>query len=163
MKLINIILPGIAIFFVQFFFVDVLSLKMIRPDFLVIYIFYMSLIYGKTSGMIMGFTLGLLSDLSGVGSLFGLASFSLSITAYLSGFLHGKYERLLPYIFHIAWISIIAFHFLLIAYFRLQTVFVSDPQIFWLHWLMSFSYTMMFFLITQFFYPIQEASCAEVT
>ncbi|MBT3663658.1 MAG: rod shape-determining protein MreD, partial [Candidatus Marinimicrobia bacterium] len=65
MKLINIILPGIAIFFVQFFFVDVLSLKMIRPDFLVIYIFYISLIYGKTSGMIMGFTLGLLSDLSG--------------------------------------------------------------------------------------------------
>ena len=73
MKLINILLLAAFVFFLQFFLVDLLSLKMIRPDFLVIYIFYISLVFGKTPGVLIGFSLGLLSDLSGVGSLFGLA------------------------------------------------------------------------------------------
>ena len=163
MKLINILLLAAFVFFIQFFLVDLLSLKMIRPDFLVIYIFYISLVFGKTPGVLIGFSLGFLSDLSGVGSLFGLAPLTLSATAYLSGFLHGKYERLLPYVFHSAWISIIASHFLLISFFRFQTVFVSDPITFWMRWFMSFSYTMLFFLIVQFFYPVKEASRAEIT
>jgi len=163
MKIVNILLLAAFVFFIQFFLVDFLSLKTIRPDFLVIYIFYISLVFGKTPGVLIGFSLGLLSDLSGVGSLFGLAPLTLSATAYLSGFLHGKYERLLPYVFHSAWIVIIASHFLLISYFRFQTVFVSDPIAFLMRWFMSFSYTMLFFLIVQFFYPIKEASRAEIT
>ncbi|MBL7010058.1 MAG: rod shape-determining protein MreD [Candidatus Marinimicrobia bacterium] len=161
--MINIMISAVAVFLAQFFLVDFLSLKMIRPDFMVVYIFYISLVFGKTPGVIVGFSLGLLSDLSGVGSLFGLSPLTLSITAYLTGILHGKYERLLPYVFHGTWISIIAFHFLLISYFRFQTVFVSDPITFWKLWFMSFSYTMMFFFITQFFYPVKEASRAEIT
>ncbi len=149
MKLINILLLAAFVFFIYI-------LSMIRPDFLVIYIFYISLVFGKTPGVLIGFSLGLLSDLSGVGSLFGLAPLTLSATAYLSGFLHGKYERLLPYVFHSAWISIIASHFLLIS-------FLSDPITFWMRWFMSFSYTMLFFLIVQFFYPVKEASRAEIT
>jgi len=50
MKLINILLLAAFVFFIQFFLVDLLSLKMIRPDFLVIYIFYISLVFGKTPG-----------------------------------------------------------------------------------------------------------------
>ena len=163
MKLVNILLSAAFVFFIQFFLVDLLSIKMIRLDFLVIYIFYISVVFGKTRGVLIGFSLGLLSDLSGVGSLFGLAPLTLSTTAYLSGLLHGKYERLLPYVFHSAWISIIAAHFLLISYFRFQTVFVSDPITFWLRWFMSFSYNMLFFLIVQFFYPVKEASRAKIT
>jgi len=163
MKLINILLLAAFVFFIQFFLVDLLSLNMIRPDFLVIYIFYISLVFGKTPGVLIGFSLGLLSDLSGVGSLFGLTPLTLSVTGYLSGLLHGKYERLLPYVFHIAWISIIASHFVLISYFRFQTVFVSDPITFWMRWFMSFSYTMLFFLIVQFFYSVKEASRAKIT
>ena len=129
----------------------------------VIYVFYISLVYGKTPGVIIGFTLGVLSDLTGVGSLFGLAPLSLSITAYLTGYLNGKYERLLPYIFHATWVVIIAIHFLLISYVRFQSVYESDIILFWTKWLMSFSYTMMFFLIVQFFFPVREASIAENT
>ena len=77
MKLINILLLAAFVFFIQFFLVDLLSLKMIRPDFLVIYIFYISLVFGKTPGVLIGFSLGLMSDLSGVGSLFGLAPLTL--------------------------------------------------------------------------------------
>ena len=162
MKWTSILFPAIGVFMAQFLLVDFLSLNMIRPDFLVVYIFYISLVYGKTTGVLTGFLLGLLSDLSGVGSFFGLSPLSLSLTAYLTGYLNGKYERMLPYLFHGAWISIIGFHFIIISYVRFQSILLSDPIAFWIKCFMSFSYTMMFLLIIQFFYPVKEASHAEI-
>lgn len=162
MKWTSILFSAIGVFMAQFLLVDFLSLNMIRPDFLVVYIFYISLVYGKTTGVFTGFLLGLLSDLSGVGSFFGLSPLSLSLTAYLTGYLNGKYERMLPYLFHGAWISIIGFHFIIISYVRFQSILLSDPIAFWIKCFMSFSYTMMFLLIIQFFYPVKEASHAEI-
>lgn len=162
MKWTSILFSAIGVFMAQFLLVDFLSLNMIRPDFLVVYIFYISLVYGKTTGVFTGFLLGLLSDLSGVGSFFGLSPLSLSLTAYLTGYLNGKYERMLPYLFHGAWISIIGFHFIIISYVRFQSILLSDPIAFWIKCFMSFSYTMMFLLIIQFFYPVKEASRAEI-
>ena len=162
MKWTSILFSAIGVFMVQFLLVDFLSLNMIRPDFLVVYVFYISLVYGKTTGVFTGFLLGLLSDLSGVGSFFGLSPLSLSITAYLTGYLNGKYERMLPYLFHGTWISIIGFHFIIISYVRFQSILLSDPIAFWIKCFMSFSYTMMFLLIIQFFYPVKEASHAEI-
>ena len=162
MKRTSILFFAIGVFMAQFLLVDFLSLNMIRPDFLVVYIFYISLVYGKTTGVLTGFLLGLLSDLSGVGSFFGLSPLSLSLTAYLTGYLNGKYERMLPYLFHGAWISIIGFHFIIISYVRFQSILLSDPIAFWIKCFMSFSYTMMFLLIIQFFYPVKEASHAEI-
>lgn len=162
MKWTSILFSAIGVFMAQFLLVDFLSLNMIRPDFLVVYIFYISLVYGKTTGVFTGFLLGLLSDLSGVGSFFGLSPLSLSLTAYLTGYLNGKYERMLPYLFHGSWISIIGFHFFIISYVRFQSILLSDPIAFWIKCFMSFSYTMMFLLIIQFFYPVKEASHAEI-
>ena len=162
MKWTSILFSAIGVFMAQFLLVDFLSLNMIRPDFLVVYIFYISLVYGKTTGVLTGFLLGLLSDLSGVGSFFGLSPLSLSLTAYLTGYLNGKYERMLPYLFHGSWISIIGFHFFIISYVRFQSILLSDPIAFWIKCFMSFSYTMMFLLIIQFFYPVKEASHAEI-
>ena len=162
MKWVSILFPAIGVFMAQFLLVDFLSLNMIRPDFLVVYIFYISLVYGKTTGVLTGFLLGLLSDLSGVGSFFGLSPLSLSVTAYLTGYLNGKYERMLPYLFHGTWISIIGFHFIIISYVRFQSILLSDPIAFWIKCFMSFSYTMMFLLIIQLFYPVKEASHAEI-
>ncbi len=162
MKRTSILFSAIGVFMAQFLLVDLLSLNMIRPDFLVVYIFYISLVYGKTTGVFTGFLLGLLSDLSGVGSFFGLSPLSLSLTAYLTGYLNGKYERMLPYLFHGAWISIIGFHFIIISYVRFQSILLSDPIAFWIKCFMSFSYTMMFLLIIQFFYPVKEASHAKI-
>ncbi len=159
---INRIIPPVLVLLVQFLLVDFLSINMIRPDFVVIYVFYFSLMFGRTPGIIMGFSIGLLSDFTGVGSHFGLAPLTLSITAYLTGYLNGKYERLLPYVFHLFWIGIIGFHFFMVTYVRFQTVLVGDIMEFGIKWVLSFGYTMIFFLIIQFFYPVREASRAEI-
>ena len=160
MKSVKQLFAALGVFLAQFFFFFFLSINLIRPDFLVIYVFYISLVYGKTTGIIIAFTIGLFSDLAGVGSYFGLAPLTLSITAYLTGFLNGKYERFLPYVFHLCWLAIIGFHFFVISYVRFQTLFVTDIFDFTIKCLMSFGYTMMFFLITQYFFPVREASRA---
>ena len=48
MKWTSILFPAIGVFMAQFLLVDFLSLNMIRPDFLVIYIIYIS--YGRGVG-----------------------------------------------------------------------------------------------------------------
>lgn len=158
----KIILLPLIVLLIQFLMVDFLSIKLIRPDFVLIYVFYFSLLFGRTPGIILGFFIGLLSDITGVGSYFGLAPLTLSLTAYLTSYLIGKYEKLLPYVFHLTWVSILGFHFFMTTYVRFQTVFMADKIEFWTKWLLSFSYTMMFFIILQFFYSVREASSAEI-
>ena len=147
----------------QILFVESLTINTIRPDFLVLLIIYTTIINGRLVGVIMAFIVGLISDFLGVGSYFGLSSLSLSITAYLSGFLYLKYERLLPYVFHSIWIIILILHFYIITYFRFQSVFLSSKTEFFVIWIMTFGYTFIFFIIMQYFFPLREASHVKIS
>ncbi|MFQ6612007.1 MAG: rod shape-determining protein MreD [Fidelibacterota bacterium] len=160
MKWNKLFLLAALVFLAQFFLTGFMTVKMIRPDFIVILVFYISLKYGRLPAVIMGFILGFLVDMTGVGSYFGLSALTCSITGYLGGFLRGKYERYVPYIFHLSWIGIIALHFLIYTYIRFQVVFTTDMGLFWLKWLLSFSYTFIFILVLNYFYPLKEASRA---
>ena len=163
MKKNKLALITLIVLFFQILFVESLAINAIRPDFLVLFIIYITISNGRLIGLIMGFTIGLISDLSGVGSYFGLSSLSLSITAYLSGFLYLKYERLLPYVFHSIWIIILILHFYIITYFRFQSVFLSSKTEFFVIWIMTFGYTFIFFIIMQYFFPLREASHVKIS
>jgi len=159
----KLVFIAIIVLLFQILFVDSLSINTIRPDFLVLFIIYTTIINGRLVGVIMAFTVGLISDFSGVGSYFGLSPLSLSITAYLSGFLYLKYERLLPYLFHSIWIFTILLHFYIISFFRFQTVYLSDKTEFIFIWLASFVYTLIFFIVMQYFFPLREASHVKIS
>ena len=148
---------------IQLLLVDLLSLNLIRPDFLVIFILYLSMIKGKMYGMTVGFTIGILSNLFGVGSYFGLEALSLTIVGYLGGYLKNIYEKVLPYIFHILWILIILLHFLVICYFRYQNIYISNLFEFLFIWITTTSYTMLFIISIQFIFPFRDASNAEIS
>ena len=163
MKKNKLALITLIVLFFQILFVESLIINAIRPDFLVLFIIYITISNGRLIGLIMGFTIGLISDLSGVGSYFGLSSLSLSITAYLSGFLYLKYERLFPYVFHSIWIIILILHFYIITYFRFQSVFLSSKTEFFVIWIMTFGYTFIFFIIMQYFFPLREASHVKIS
>ena len=62
MNSIQITFISLLVLLFQFLLVDFLSLNLIRPDFLVIYVLYISLSNGKLVGTITGFCLGLLSN-----------------------------------------------------------------------------------------------------
>ena len=163
MKKNKLALITLIVLFFQILFVESLVINAIRPDFLVLFIIYITISNGRLIGLIIGFTIGLISDLSGVGSYFGLSPLSLSITAYLSGFLYLKYERLLPYVFHSIWIIILILHFYIITYFRFQSVFLSSKTEFFVIWIMTFGYTFIFFIIMQYFFPLREASHVKIS
>jgi uncharacterized membrane protein len=112
--------------------------------------------YGSFTGVIVGFSLGLLEDLSGVGSMFGLAPLTKSITGFLVGKLQGQHSRMNPLYFHATWIGIIFFHFVFYIYFRFQTLYETSSEQFFLTWLFSAAYTLALLGFMQIVKPIGE-------
>ena len=163
MKKTNFFIITLIIFLFQIFFTDSLTISNVRPDFLIIYILYTSLIFGRLLSVTLAFFLGILVDLFSASSYFGLAPLALSISAYFFGYLQGKYGRLLPYIFHLFWISTFFLHFFIINYFLFQSLYISEKLNFFIIWFASSFYTLIFIFILQFFYPLKEASDAKVS
>ena len=91
MNNIQIIFCAMLFFLLQLFLVDFLSLKLIRPDFLVIFVLYLSIYKGRIYGILSGFFLGYFSSLFGIGSYFGLEPLSLTIVGYFGGYLKNIY------------------------------------------------------------------------
>ena len=87
MKWTELAIPGLCIWFIQILFSDFLAVETVRPDFLVILVLYWAVKYGRTVGTLAGFLIGLIIDLSGTASFFGLSPLIYSITGYLGGYL----------------------------------------------------------------------------
>ena len=146
----------VGVFLLQFFLSELLAVQDYRPDFVVIFILYFGLLVGSFYGVIAGFIIGLLIDLTPLVSYFGLSSLIYSITGYLAGQLQDKYIRWSLFAFHAAWLCIIAFHFLVFTYVRYQLLFEVDILKYLLRWFLTMSYTLIFLLILQFFFPIKR-------
>ena len=140
---------------------ELLAINQISPDFLLIFVLYTTLILGRFKGILIAFTLGFISDLSGVGSYFGLHSLLLSTASYAISFLIGRYEKMLPYIFYFYWIVIILIYFFIMAYFRFHVLFLSNFTGYIIQSIYLFLYTFTFVFILQFFYSIEQASHAQ--
>ena len=151
----TLLLAGLT-FILQFYLSEFMTIRSIRPDFLLIFIVYVSFQYGSFTGVIVGFSLGLLEDLSGVGSMFGLAPLTKSITGFLVGKLQGQHSRMNPLYFHATWIGIIFFHFVFYIYFRFQTLYETSSEQFFLTWIFSAAYTLALLGFMQIVKPIGE-------
>ena len=146
----------VGVFLLQFFLSELLAVQDYRPDFVVIFVLYFGLLVGSFYGVIAGFIIGILIDLTPLVSYFGLSSLIYSITGYLAGQLQDKYIRWSLFAFHAAWLCIIAFHFLVFTYVRYQLLFEVDMLQYLLRWFLTMTYTLIFLLILQFFFPIKR-------
>ncbi len=122
----NFLFTMFGVFFLQFFLSEFMSINMIRPDFMTIFVLYSAIKFGPFYGVIAGFTLGLLTDLAGVSSYFGLSSLTYSFSGYLAGYLKNQYNRLIPLYFHLSWVSIILFQFLIYCFVRYQYLYETN-------------------------------------
>ena len=150
------IIPGIAIWLIQLLIADFLALKTIRPDFMVILVLYWAIKHGRLAGTISGFLIGMLIDLSGTASFFGLSPLIYSVTGYLGGYLMGSYSKLNPFYFSLAWVCILAFQFFIFCMVQYQNIWYVDPQIFWTKWIWTTLYTLCFASIIQIVYPLHK-------
>lgn len=145
---------GIAVLVLQLVLSEFLSVDGVRPDFLLIFLIYVSISEGSLAGVIFGFVLGLLEDLLSAGSFLGLAPLTKCITGFLVGRLHGQFARMNPFIFHALWVGIVLFHFAFYLFIRLQTVFDTSPLQFWETWFFTVIYTLVFIVILQLIVPL---------
>ena len=144
------------VFLVQFLLSDLLSIKGIRPDFILIYIIYSSIARGSFHGVIAGFILGLLVDLSGVGTYFGLSSVLYVLAGYAGGYLKGQFNRMHPTIFHSSWIGLLLFIFFISCFIRFNILYETDMAGFLTLWIYSSGYTLGMLALLQFLIPVNE-------
>lgn len=148
------IILGFGSILLQFLLAGPLTVNLVRPDFILIFILYISIWEGRMWGVIIAFFLGLLVDLSGVGSFFGLTSLTYTVFAYLTGNLNGQYNKLSPIVFNLFWSLMLIVFFLIQHLVTSQFLLAQNPQIFWVKVFMSALYTFLFTFIINFFIPI---------
>ncbi len=156
MKKSNLVIQALVLWTLEVLFLDFFEINNIRPDFLIILILYWSIKYGRTLGIISGFLIGLLADLAGSASFFGLSPLTYSITGYLSGNLKGLFNKINPLIFTLFWILIIFFQSLIFCLFHNQNLLAVDLNLFYRSFLGTSIYTLSFVLTLQFIYPIHK-------
>ena len=154
MNQINIYIIGLIILGIQILLSDFLSLNGIRPDFILIFLLYVSVRHGSFIGILLGFTLGLFADLLGVGTSFGLSPLTYTLTGYILGLLcyHNKIHSQLQ--FHSVWLCIIFLHFFCTTFNRYQYTVIENPIQFILLWILTSLYTLGFTGILQIIKPL---------
>ena len=154
MNWIKTLISIFIVLFGQFFLSGILEINTVRPDFPVIFIMYTAIRNGRFHGIVIGFFIGILVDLSGVSSYFGLSSLTYVVTAYLSGYLQMKSDRLDSVYYMVSWIGILAIHFLIFTVVRYQILLPEYHFLFLIKWISTTAYTLGFMLIFQFIYNI---------
>ena len=133
------------------------SLGTIDPDFCIIVLLYISIKDGSLVGILFGFFIGLFIDLgSGPNQFFGLTPLIYSSTGYLSGFLCDYSDRLSKVYFTILWVVIILGQFLIFTLIVYQDYIIQDPFSFFLKWISTSLYTLIFLGILQIMMPLHK-------
>ena len=155
------ILRYIFIIFLSFIFQawssEFFSLGTIDPDFCVIILLYISIKDGGLVGTLFGFFVGLMIDFSsGTNQFFGLTPLIYSTTGYFSSFLKGENIRLNKIYFTSVWVIILLIQFLIFTLIVYQQLLIQDPLLFFIKWLATSLYTLIFVGILQIIVPLYK-------
>tara|TARA_Y100000590_G_scaffold49165_1_gene51980 strand:+ start:1862 stop:2341 length:480 start_codon:yes stop_codon:yes gene_type:complete len=147
------------VFVFQIWASEFFTLGTIDPDFCIIVLTYISIKDGRFTGVLTGFFMGLIIDLSsGSNQFFGLTPLVYTSTGYFCGFLNGKNEKLNKTYFTLIWVSIVLCQFLLFSLVAYQDYLIQDPFIFFIKWISTSMYTLTFLGILQVMIPIYKLS-----
>ncbi|MBH30898.1 MAG: rod shape-determining protein MreD [Candidatus Marinimicrobia bacterium] len=151
---------GLGVLLLQILLSDFLTIRGLRPDFMLIYVIIVSMRSGSLAGIVAGFSLGLVEDFLSTGSLMGLAPLTKSLSGFMIGRLRGRYITMNPILFHLIWISVVAIHFFVYIYVNFQHLLEADALSFWLTYAYSVLYTMIFLAAFQFIRPFSSIKAA---
>lgn len=150
------VIPYIITLSLQIFTSDILSIKGVSPDFIIIFLVYFALNQGSFRGVVVGFTTGLILSIFDNSPILGILPLTYSIVGYGIGFLSTRKSRFSPLKFNIICYSIVVFGFFIYNYFLFDTLFYNDFTIFLLYWLKNTIYTITLLGIFQFIYPFKK-------
>ena len=147
----------IVTFIFQSWSSEFFSVGTIDPDFCVIILIYISIKNGGVIGTLFGFFIGLFIDLSsGTNQFFGLTPLVYTMTGYFSSFLKGENERLNKIYFTSIWVAILLVQFLIFSLIVYQQLLIQNPSLFFVKWLATSLYTLVFIGILQAITPLYK-------
>ena len=157
MLMIKYFLLVFIVFIFQSWTSEFFSLGTIDPDFCVMTILYIAIKDGRLNGVLVGFFMGLVIDLSsGLNEYFGLTPLIYTITGYFCGFLKGQNNKMNKTYFSAIWILIIVIQFLIFSLVVYQQYLIQDLFNFTIKWVLTSMYTLTFLGILQFIIPIYK-------
>jgi len=147
----------LATFIFQAWSSEFFTIGTIDPDFCVIILLYISIKNGGVVGTLFGFFIGLFIDLSsGTNKFFGLTPLVYTMTGYFSSFLKKENERLNKIYFTSIWVAILLVQFLIFSLIVYQQLLIQNPSMFFVKWLATSFYTLVFAGILQVIIPLYK-------
>ena len=157
MLLIKYFILVFIVFVFQSWTSEFFSLGTIDPDFCIIVILYIAIRDGRLNGVLVGFFMGLMIDLSSsLNHYFGLTPLIYTITGYFCGFLKGQRNKLNNVYFTTIWVFIIICQFLIFSLIVYQEYLIQDPIYFLIKWISTSLYTLTFLGILQVMIPVYK-------
>ncbi len=157
MSLISYIIITFLSFIFQAWSSEFFTLGTIDPDFCVIILLYISIKDGGLVGTLFGFFVGLMIDFSaGTDQFLGLTPLIYSTTGYFSSFLKGENLRLNKIYFTSIWVVILLVQFFIFTLIVYQQLLIQDPFLFFIKWLATSLYTLVFVGILQVIFPLYK-------
>ena len=154
----KIIFFGLIILLFELFIFDLITINNIRPDFVLIYLIYISLAHGRLKGLLSGFLIGILEDFINGTLFFGLSALTKTIGGFLFGNLSGKFRKINP-IFYFGYVLfVIGLNFFIYFYVSNQNVFIDNKGLFFNIYFYAYFYTLIFFFIINFIKPINSVN-----
>ena len=147
----------LATFIFQAWSSEFFSVGTIDPDFCVIVLIYISIKDGGMVGSLFGFFIGLFIDLSsGTNQFFGLTPLIYTMTGYFSSFLKDEKIRSNKIYFTSIWVIILLIQFLIFSLIVYQQLLIQNPFMFFVKWLATSFYTLVFIGILQIIFPLYK-------
>lgn len=154
-KTLIIVAFTLLVLLIQILFGPWLSIRDIRPDFMLILALFVGRLQGKVAGQLFGFGSGLLVDGVGIGSFLGLSALAKTIAGFCAGLLRKKQRRWNPFLLYGSEVLIIIVHFTIIFLINFKNSDLSYQYIFLRYILPSSLYTIIFYYLIKHFAALE--------
>ena len=144
------------VFLAQIFLSNLISIKGVRPDLLIIFVLYFAVNYGSFKGVLSGFLIGIIATIFDSGITLGILPLIYSIVGYSGGYLKSQHYKMAPFNFNFSCFLIIIGSFFIYSYFNYNYLFYNDFQIFVRTWIKTTLYTLSLLAIVQFIVPLRK-------
>lgn len=133
-----------------------LSIQNIKPDFVLILVMFVALLQGRVFGQLYGFGIGLIIDIIGIGSFFGLSALSKTVAGFLAGYFKNRRNRFNHITFYSIYVLVIFIHFAIFFLINFKSSDYGTQLILLRYVLPETIYTSIIFILLDYIFSIES-------
>ena len=142
-------------FILQLFLAPWMSIKEIRPDFVLLAILFIGRLEGRLKGQLYGFFMGLFVDLIGLGSFLGLSALAKTIAGFFAGYLKDQKNRLSLVSFYAFNVILIFAHYAIFYFINFKGAELTTQVVLLRYITPATIYTAIFYILIDLLFVIE--------